>query len=169
VREVPSPNLYTNGTFKVPRKAKKRTLPWDLKARKRNHLAPPQDQDTRARKRPRHEEPLSASTEEVATKISALNISVRLPPPNAAPATHADSDPAMDVHLNARATGAPRRWTTDENTRLKKAVLVHTHDGKTQNWDAIAALVPGRTKSQCKGRRYDAFDPRIVRTSMRIG
>ena len=45
----------------------------------------------------------------------------------------------MDMHLNVSATRAHRRWTADEDTRLKKAVLVQTHDGKTQNWDAIAA------------------------------
>jgi myb proto-oncogene protein len=46
---------------------------------------------------------------------------------------------------------------------------VQTHDGKTQNWDAIAAFVPGRTLSQCCSRWYDAFDPRNVRTTARKG
>jgi predicted ATPase len=38
----------------------------------------------------------------------------------------------MDTHLNARATRVRRRWTTGEDTRLKKSVL--PHGGK--NWDA---------------------------------
>jgi hypothetical protein len=132
-----NPNLYTNGTFKIPRKAKKRTLPWDLKAGKLNLLSPPQDEDIQARKKPRIEEPFSAATDENATKISSLDTAVRLLPLHdtaaaaaAAAADHAESDPVMDMHLNAGATRARRRWTTDEDTRLKKAVLVHTHDGE---------------------------------------
>jgi hypothetical protein len=168
------PNESLKGTFKIPRNAKKRTLPWDLEAGKRKRLSPaPHDEDIRAKKKPRLEERFSASTSEATTKIPSLDTTEALPPPvdDAAPrhavANHPDSDPVMDMHLNARATGARRRWTTDEDTRLKKAVLVHTHDGKTHNWDAIAALVPGRTLSQCKGRWYDALHPRIVRTTAR--
>jgi hypothetical protein len=176
VRESPSPNLYTNGTFKVPRKAKKRTLPWDLEAG--NLVSPaPQDEDIRAKKKPRLEERFSASTGENATKLPSLDTTVALPPPHvaddappeaadaAATANHADSDPVMDMYLNARATGARRRWTADEDTRLKKAVLVQTHDGERKNWDAIAALTPGRTRTQCKSRWYNAFDHRNVRTT----
>jgi hypothetical protein len=117
-----NPNLYTNGTFKIPRKAKKRTLPWDLKAGKLNLLSPPQDEDIQARKKPRIEEPFSAATDENATKISSLDTAVRLPPHDATADEdhdHADSDPVMDMHLSASATRAPRRWTTDEDTRLK--------------------------------------------------
>jgi hypothetical protein len=170
-REGPSPNLNTIVTFKVPRKAKKRTLPWDLPAGERNLVSPPQDDDVRTRKKPRLEEPFSAATGEAATKNPSLNTSVRLPPPEAATAAahHADSDPVMNMHLNASATGARRRWTAGEDTRLKKAVLVHTHDGETKNWDAIAALVPGRTVSQCCSRWYHALDARIVRTTARKG
>jgi hypothetical protein len=151
VREGPNPNL--KGAFKIPRKTKKRTLPWDMKAGKLNLVSPPQDEDDRARKKPRLEEPFSAATGEAATKISSLNTSERRrrPPPPAAPAApaaanHADPDPVMDIGLNASATRAFRRWTGDEDTKLKKAVLVQTHNGKTKNWDAIAARVPGRTK-----------------------
>jgi myb proto-oncogene protein len=49
-------------------------------------------------------------------------------------------DPGID-RTNKR-TG---RWAEDEDIKLKDAV--QTHGGK--NWDAIAALVPGRTKRQC--------------------
>jgi hypothetical protein len=73
------------------------------------------------------------------------------------------------MHLNASATRASRRWTTDEDTRLKKAVFVQTQDDKKRNWDAIAALVPGRTVSQCCSRWYHALDARIVRTTARKG
>jgi hypothetical protein len=138
-----------------------------MKAEELNHLSPPQDQDTQARKKPRLEEPFSASTDENVTKLPSLDTIVALPPPAAAVAAnhHADSDPVMDMDLNASTTRAFRRWTVDEDTRLKKAVLVQTHDGKRQSWDAIAALVPGRTKIQCQSRWYDSFDPRIVQTT----
>jgi hypothetical protein len=52
-------------------------------------------------------------------------------------------DPSID-RANAR-TG---KWTADEDSKLKDAVL--THGGK--DWDAIFVLVPGRTKTQCRSR-----------------
>jgi hypothetical protein len=52
------------------------------------------------------------------------------------------------------------KWTPDEDTKLKDAVRIH--DGK--NWNAIAALVPGRTRIQCIRRWHDVLDPRIDRT-----
>jgi hypothetical protein len=161
------PNEILKGIFKIPRKAAKRTHPWDLKVvEELIHLSPPQDQDTQARKKPRLEEPFSASTGETATKISSLDTTVSLPHHAAAGgANHADADPVMEMRLNVRAAGAFRRWTTHEDTNLKKAVLVQTRDGKRQSWNTIAALVPGRTKIQCQSRWYDSFDPRNVRTT----
>jgi hypothetical protein len=49
-------------------------------------------------------------------------------------------------------------WTVDEDGKLKDAV--HTHGGK--NWCAIAALVIGRTKSQCYSRWYNALNHSIA-------
>jgi hypothetical protein len=49
-------------------------------------------------------------------------------------------DPCID-HPSRR-TGS---WTAEEKTKLKDAV--QAHGGK--DWDAITALVPGRTKVQC--------------------
>lgn len=45
---------------------------------------------------------------------------------------------------------APRvgRWTNDEDGKLKGAV--EKYGG--QNWGAIAALVPGRVRRQCRNR-----------------
>jgi hypothetical protein len=63
-------------------------------------------------------------------------------------------------HSVDRATGRTRgTWTEDEDIKLKDAV--QTHGGK--NWVAIAALVPGRTKSQCSHRWHYAFNPRLTR------
>jgi hypothetical protein len=47
------------------------------------------------------------------------------------------------------------KWKEDEDIKLKNAV--HKHGGK--DWAAIAALVPGRTRSQCKSRWQGALDP----------
>jgi hypothetical protein len=49
------------------------------------------------------------------------------------------------------------KWTPDEDKKLKYAVQMH--DGK--HWDAIAALVPGRAKTQCWSRWHDAVEPSI--------
>jgi hypothetical protein len=46
-----------------------------------------------------------------------------------------------------QATVRKGSWTTEEHDALKKAV--ENYGGK--KWDAIAALVPGRTKPQCYG------------------
>jgi protein involved in temperature-dependent protein secretion len=44
--------------------------------------------------------------------------------------------------------GRTRKWTEDEDSKLKDAV--QTHGGK--DWAAITALVPGRTRRQCWDR-----------------
>jgi hypothetical protein len=44
------------------------------------------------------------------------------------------------------------------DSKLKKSVQMH--GGK--NWGAIAALIPGRSKSQCHHRWNDAFDPKDI-------
>jgi hypothetical protein len=57
------------------------------------------------------------------------------------------------------------KWTADENIKLKDAV--QTHGGK--DWAAIAALVPGRTKMQCRDRWKGALDSNIDPTTARVG
>jgi hypothetical protein len=51
-------------------------------------------------------------------------------------------------------------WTEDEDSKLKNSV--HMHGGN--NWDAIAALVPGRMRNQCH-HRWHALNPSIIQTS----
>jgi hypothetical protein len=51
------------------------------------------------------------------------------------------------------------KWTEDEINKLKDAV--QAHGGK--NWDAIASLVPGRTKNQCCKRWHNILHPCIDR------
>jgi hypothetical protein len=62
---------------------------------------------------------------------------------------HADADPVMDMHPNARATGAPRRWTPEEAAKLTRAV---TNNSKTKHGmeyrtecATVAMLNPGQT------------------------
>jgi hypothetical protein len=70
------------------------------------------------------------------------------------------------VHSSINPTSAHMdRWTTDEDTKLKDAVQMH--NGK--NWDAIAALIPGRTSRKCWHRWRDALDPRVIRMTGRTG
>jgi myb proto-oncogene protein len=59
--------------------------------------------------------------------------------------------------------GHTGRWTEDEDGELKDAV--NTHGGK--DWAAIAALVPGRTKNQCRSRWQDVLDPSVDRANGR--
>jgi hypothetical protein len=68
---------------------------------------------------------------------------------------HVAVDPRID--RTAPRTGP---WTKDEDDKLKKAA--EKYGGK--NWDAVAALVPSRTRSQCTGRWHDTLDPSIRKT-----
>jgi hypothetical protein len=69
---------------------------------------------------------------------------------------------ALDPNIG-RTTARVCKWTADEVKKLKDAVLAH--DGK--NWEAIAALVPDRTKVQCRNRWHYALDPRSDPTTAR--
>jgi hypothetical protein len=188
-----SPNRNRNPyrTFTVRRKAAKRTFPWDLAAGAELNLVhesppPPQPQpqadDIPAAKKSRveeeEEEPLlSASIEEAAAKISSLVTAGSLPDTHDDDNDHhhhAETDHADHVHTDP-VKGAPStgRWTPEEDANLKIAVTntckkKYGKEYKT-DWVAIAALVPGRTRSQCSHRWHDVSDPSIERVSGRTG
>jgi uncharacterized protein YbdZ (MbtH family) len=61
--------------------------------------------------------------------------------------------------------GRKGKWTAVEDSKLKDAV--QTHGDK--EWDEIAALVPGRTRSQCWSRWKDVLGSSIGRASERKG
>jgi uncharacterized protein (DUF2237 family) len=69
-------------------------------------------------------------------------------------------DPTID-----RVSGRAGKWTAVENIKLKDAV--QTHGG--ENWEKIAALVPGRTKIQCSSRWHAILDTYIDPTTARAG
>jgi hypothetical protein len=60
-------------------------------------------------------------------------------------------------------SGRTGKWKEDEDIKLKAAV--QTDGGK--NWAAIAELVPGRTKIQCRNRWRNVLDPSITLTAGR--
>jgi hypothetical protein len=64
-----------------------------------------------------------------------------------------------------QATRRSATWTKDEDNKLKNSVQMH--GGK--DWVAIAALVPGRTKNQCRNRWHYALHPSIALTAGRTG
>jgi hypothetical protein len=59
-----------------------------------------------------------------------------------------------------RENGRTGKWTAVEDSKLKDAVQMH--GGK--DWGAITALVPGRTRIQCRKRWKDNLDPSIDRS-----
>jgi hypothetical protein len=71
---------------------------------------------------------------------------------------------ALDPNID-RANERTGKWSEDEGMKVKDAV--QTHGAK--DWDAIAALVSGRTKIQCRNRWHDSLDPNIDPTTVRAG
>jgi hypothetical protein len=69
-------------------------------------------------------------------------------------------DPSID-----RANERTGKWSEDEDIKLKEAV--ETHGGK--NWDAITALVPGRTMIQCSRRWHNVLNSNIDPTTTLAG
>jgi hypothetical protein len=135
-----------NRTFAVRRKAAKRTLPWDLAAGELDLVSPSQAEDIRATKKPRLEEPISASTDETTANTALADRAVALP----ADSDQADADPV---------TGAPASsyWSPEEDAKLKSAVVANTCRRKCgkqyiKDWVSIAALFPYRTQVQCSSR-----------------
>jgi hypothetical protein len=57
------------------------------------------------------------------------------------------------------------RWTAVEDSKLRDALQTLS----SKNWVAIAALVPGRRREQCRHRWRDVLDPNIDRATGRKG
>jgi hypothetical protein len=171
------PETVSIDAVMLRRKAAKRTLPFDLAAGEL-HLVPssssssPQAEDVPARKKRRLEEPLPTTIDEAARKTASPDLSVGLPPPPPAADDDDDdlnADTVTDTQPNAGATRATSRWTSDEDAKLTRAVAntskkKHGKEYRT-DWVVLAALVPGRTRSQCRHRWLDVLDPIIGRAN----
>jgi hypothetical protein len=71
------------------------------------------------------------------------------------------------------ATRATSSWTLEEDAKLTRAVT-NTRKKKygkenRVDWNAVAALVPGRTLRQCSNRWHDFLDPSIDQATARFG
>jgi myb proto-oncogene protein len=73
---------------------------------------------------------------------------------------HNALDPSVD-----RTSLATGKWTAEEDNLLKDAVQRYG----SKNWKYITAMVPGRTKIQCRRRWHDALDPNVDMTSLSTG
>jgi hypothetical protein len=71
---------------------------------------------------------------------------------------------ALDPGI-AQTTGSTGAWTEDEYHKLEAAV--QTHGGK--NWKEIAAMVPGRTKTQCCARWHNVLNLSVAMTGGSTG
>jgi hypothetical protein len=109
--------------------------------------------------------PDKASLPAIAAEADTLNASPDASAAVAVASADAGTCPvtASPTQPNAGATRAPlRRWTPEEDAKLTSAVktTVKKKHGKEYrtDWVAVAALVPGRSKRQCKDRSwYDAY------------
>jgi hypothetical protein len=109
------------------------------------------DDDIPARKKPRPEEPLPTTTDEASRKTAAPDISSGFPSA-VADNNIINADPIVtDTQPNGGATRVTGSWTLEEDAKLTSAVKNNSKkrwgkDYKT-NWDAVTALVPGRTQT----------------------
>jgi hypothetical protein len=78
-------------------------------------MSPPQAEDIPATKKPRLQEPFSASADEADTKMSSLGTAVSLPVAAAAAIVYADADPVKGIRVRGR-------WTPEEDAKLNNAV-----------------------------------------------
>jgi hypothetical protein len=177
-------NTYSSDDGSGSRTSGKRTFPWHHQLRPAGEIKlplppppppPPQDEDMQVTKRPRLEKSLSfpTATDEAVTttttKYTTYDSLVALPspPPAAATATATAAD-----HVEATpTTGAPRCWTAEEDEKLRSA-FTNTRKKKRgkkksiTNWEAIAALVSGRTGVQCRKRWHDASSVLSIEVEM---
>jgi ribosome recycling factor len=128
------------------------------------------EEEIPARKKPRVEEALpttrATTRDQAVGKTGSPDASVGLHPP-AADNDDANADP--DAQPNT-GTGS---WRLEEDAKLTSAVTNTSKekcgkDYKT-NWVAVAALVPSRSRIQCRHRWHDVLDPSIGRASGRAG
>jgi hypothetical protein len=176
--EIVSNDANMNRTVTSSRKAAKRTLPFDQAAAELLYLLsshPPQAEKIPTRKKPRLEAPLSITTDQATRKTASPDISVDLPPSAVDnDDVDANADAVTDTQLNAGDTQVTRRfWTLEEDAKLTSAVAniakKRSDKERKTDWNGIAALVPGRARSQCKNRWHHVLNPSIDRATRSKG
>jgi hypothetical protein len=167
------PNL--NHPVTVCRKAAKRTLPFDLATGELNllSLSPQAEGIPAARKKPRLEEPLPPTTDEAAGKAASPDVTVGLSPAATA-ADGVNADLVMGTQPNAGAsTRVSRRWTLEDDAKLTSAVANTPRKKRGEeyktSWDAVAALIPGRTEVACRARWHGTLVSNMDPTTARAG
>jgi hypothetical protein len=134
-----------------------------------------EDEDTRARKKPRLEEPLPTTMYEAARETASPDVSEgRSPAALDDIDEDDDEDDDEDYEDYAVATTVTRRtWTSEEDAELTSAVTntskkKYGKEYKT-DWPAVAALVPGRKRKQCSNRWNNVLKPNIDKANGRRG
>jgi hypothetical protein len=135
-----------------------------------NILLSPKDTDIPARKKPRVQASLPAIVAEADSLNALPDASVAVASANVGTVPVA----ANPMKPNAGAARAPRRgWTSEEDTKLTTAVKTTCKKKYGANyrtdWFAVAALVPGRTKTQCWNRWHNALHTKSDDTTGRKG
>jgi hypothetical protein len=135
------------------RKVAKRTRPSFLPTVAENHtLTPLEEEDLPVAKRQRRQAPASIST-------AADGVVHHVHTADTATTDSADdtpTDPVSPAALLPSATTSrapPRPWTPAEDAKLTDAVKRYSN-----NWVAVAKLVPGRTHRQCRRRWVDTLN-----------
>jgi hypothetical protein len=140
-----------------------------------NILLPSPAEDIPARKKPRLQ--IQASLPAIAAEADMDPLIASPDAGVAAPVAPADAGTypmaARHTQPNVGATRAPpRRWSLEDDTKLTSAVKTtckKKHHGEYRtDWAAVAALVPGRRKQQCKYRWHVALASKSDETSVRI-
>jgi hypothetical protein len=72
---------------------------------------------------------------------------------------------ALNHNIDRAPPGRSGKWTEDEDSKLKD--VAQTPGSK--NWKTIAALIPDRTKAQCRSRWDDVLKHNIDRAKGRTG
>jgi hypothetical protein len=150
---IPTENVANNrrmsGTMR--RKAAKRTMP-PMPAL----LPPSRDEDLPAAKRPRIQTYISTVVDGgVDADAQSITDSDTAPSnDNSVAVARTDVDTEAATMPSGKSTRAPRRcWKPEDDARLTEAVKKHGPD-----WNAIAALVPGRMLEQCRERWVYVLD-----------
>jgi hypothetical protein len=158
---------HPNRTFTtVRRKAAKRILPWDLPIDEIQLASPsPHDEFIRETKRLRLEESAPTSLEKATTEDATTAFPLIALASATTDNDDVNADPVTQTQPNARTAGATGKWTLVEDAKLTSAVTNTRKTKHSNNWVAIAELVPDRTQNQCKTRWYNALNLGIDRVN----